>query len=71
MMSIEVRRITQSIERWCFIFVVIFNFATLSSVLYIETHNLEIQQNWKLLKENNKKRAKLIKIEVEGFKNLC
>ena len=50
---------------------VIFNFATLSSVLYTETHNLEIQQNWKLLKENNKKRAKLIKIEVEGFKNLC
>ena len=49
---------------------VIFNFATLSYVLYIETHNLEIQQNWKLLKEN-KKREKLIKIEVEGFKNLC
>ena len=40
---------------------VIFNFATLSSVLYTQTHNLEIQQNWKLLKENNEKRAKLIK----------
>ena len=50
---------------------VIFNFATLSSVLYTETHNLEIQQNWKLLKENKEKRVKLIKIEVEGFKNLC
>ena len=50
---------------------VIFNFATLFAVLYTETHNLEIQQNWKLLKENNEKRAKMIKIEVEGFKNLC
>ena len=36
-------------------------YATLSSV-QSSKHNLKIQQNWKLLKENNGKRAQLIKI---------